>query len=210
MQKIVPAILTKDVEDLQAKLKVLQGLTEWVQIDIMDGKFVPNTSIAITELADASAAFSFEIHLMVKNPEQYLADCKAVGAKRVIFHLEGAQNPREVLEKMEGYGFEKGIALNPETSVDVLSALKGRFDSVLFLTVIPGAQGHEFIPSVLEKVKRARELFSEIRIGVDGGVKEGNIREVLESGVDYAVIGSGIWKTDNPKETLLRLQSMVQ
>lgn len=205
MDKIAPAILTNNIEDLKEKLEVLNGLNQLVHIDIMDGKFVSDTSIEIKELAEFKSAFSFSIHLMVENPEKYFEDCSKVGAKEVIVHVESTDNLEGVLNEMKKYDFKKVVALKPETLVNVLTVFKGLYDAVLLLSVNLGAQGNQFIPAVLSKVNDV-----EVEVGIDGGVKEENIREVFASGVDYAVIGSGIWKTDNPKETLLQLQSMVQ
>ena len=117
MQKVVPAILTADPVELSEGLKVLKSQTNWVHIDIMDGKFVPNTSINLFELGEASQFFNLEIHLMVENPEKYFEDCKEIGAKRVLFHLESTENSTAILQKMSGHGFQKGIAINPETPV---------------------------------------------------------------------------------------------
>src|SRR3989344_9690403 len=115
MQKVVPAILTADPVELIEGLRVLKGEASWVQIDIMDGKFVPNTSVNLFELGEAAQFFNLEIHLMVEHPEKYLEDCSGIGAKRVIFHAEAVDSPEVVLQKMEEYGFQKEIAVNPPT-----------------------------------------------------------------------------------------------
>ena len=124
MDKIVPAILTSNVEDLKEKLEVLNGLTDLVHIDIMDGKFVPNTSIEIKELAELQFAFSLSIHLMVESPEKYFGDCNKVGAKQVIVHAESTDNLEGVLKEMKKYDFKKVVALKPETLANVLTVFK--------------------------------------------------------------------------------------
>jgi len=210
MQKIIPAILTNDPEDLRAKLEILKGHTEWVQIDIMDGKFVENTSVSILALEQACKDFQVEIHLMVMKPGQYLADCAAIGAKRVLFHFEGSEQPKTVLRKMGKYPFEKGIAASPPTHVSELEYYVGEADSILILGVNPGFQGQEFISSMLEKIKEVRNYSSEILIGVDGGVKEENIHEIFMARVDYVVVGSGIFATPDPLATFRKLEGMVQ
>ena len=100
MQKVIPAILTADSVELRDGLRVLREQTKWVHIDIMDGKFVPNTSINLFELGEANLFFNLEMHLMVENPEKYFEDCKEIGAKRVIFHAEATEDIARVLEKM--------------------------------------------------------------------------------------------------------------
>ena len=209
MQKVVPAILTKDPSLLKDQLKVLQDHTKWVHIDIMDGKFVPAVSVNISELGEASQFFNLEIHLMVKNPENYLEDCNAVGAKRVYFHLAGTKDPQAVLSRMEQYQFKRGIAINPETTVDQLAPYTKNADAVLILSVVPGEQGHEFIPSVLDKILNVRRSASNIVIGMDGGIAKDNIRQVLEGGVDYVAVGSSIWNEKDPITSLRELQEMV-
>src|SRR3990167_3731682 len=116
MTQIIPAILTDNPDELNMKLASLVGLTDWVQIDIMDGMFVPQTSIGLEELAGQKPPFKLDIHLMVNNPQQYLGGCRRAGAKRVIFHLQGADNPETVLDQRGALGFKRGIALRPQTS----------------------------------------------------------------------------------------------
>ena len=209
MQKVVPAILTKDPSLLKDQLAALKDHTKWVQIDIMDGKFVSSVSVNISELGEASQFFNLEIHLMVQNPESYLEDCNAVGAKRVYFHLTGTKDPQAMLSRMEQYQFRRGIAINPETTVDQLAPYVKNADAVLLLSVVPGAQGHEFIPSVTEKVQQIRSLAPDMVIGMDGGITKENIMQVFQGGVDYVAVGSSIWKTKDPIASLRELQEMV-
>ncbi|MCH8244329.1 ribulose-phosphate 3-epimerase [Patescibacteria group bacterium] len=209
MQKVVPAILTKDPSLLKDQLDALKNHTKWVQIDIMDGKFVPAVSVNISELGEASQFFNLEIHLMVKDPENYLEDCNAVGAKRVYFHLTGTKDPRVTLSLMEKYSFQRGIAINPETTVNQLAPYVKSADAVLILSVVPGEQGHEFIPSVTEKALQIRSFAPDVLIGMDGGIAKDNITKVFKGGVDYVAVGSSIWKTEDPIASLRELQEMV-
>ena len=209
MQKVVPAILTKDPSLLKDQLKVLQDHTKWVHIDIMDGRFVSNVSVNISQLQDAYQFFNLELHLMVKDPENYLEDCNAVGAKRVYFHLEGTENPKQVLSLMEKYPFQRGIALNPEISVEKLASVGKNTDAVLLLSVVPGAQGNEFIPEVAEKISDIKALNKKLLIGLDGGVGESNIQDIFLKGADYVVSGSAIWKAQDSMEAFRKLEGMV-
>ena len=209
MQRVVPAILTADPKELRNDLTVLKGQTSWVQIDIMDGTFVRNTSVNISELGEASEFFNLEIHLMVQNPEKFFKDCESIGAKRVIFHLEATDNPEKVLQEMDVYSFHKSIALNSETSVSKLAPYIDRINSVLLLSVIPGFQAQEFISSVLEKIPETRSLSSKVLIGLDGGINKTNIKEIFEAGADYVGVGSAIMKAENPAESLRELEDMV-
>lgn len=210
MQKVVPAILTADSAELREGLKTLKEQTNWVHIDIMDGKFVPNTSVSLFELGEASQFFHIEIHLMVENPEKYLEDCKAVGAKRVIFHIEAIGNPAMVLQKMGGYEFQRAIAINPLTPVSKIAPYLEKLDAVLVMSVNPGFQGQEFISDVLKKIPEVRQLKQDILIGLDGGVNAENIKSALEAGVDYVCAGSVVMKSSDPVAALSELQKMVQ
>lgn len=208
MQKVVPAILTKDPEELRRQFGLLKDHVKWVQIDIMDGKFVPAVSVSISELGEASQFFNLEFHLMVENPETYLEDCMGAGARRVYFHWESTKEPQRVLEAMKSYPFQRGLAINPDTPVSAVSSLEG-VEAALLLSVAPGAQGHEFIPSVLEKAPQVKESFPQALVGMDGGVSEDNIRAAFEKGIDYVAVGSSIWKAQDPLLALKNLSEMV-
>lgn len=210
MQKIVPAILTKDPGELQLQLELLKNNTKWVQIDIMDGRFVPETSVNISELGEAYQSFNLEIHLMVQDPQTYLDDCKGAGAKRVFFHLEGTKEPERVLSLMEKYSFQKGIAINPETPLDKVQTFAKTLDALLLLSIVPGAQGREFIPGVLRKIPLVREFSPKVLLGMDGGINKENIKQAFQAGVDYVAVGSGMWQTENPIETFTHLNEMIR
>ncbi|HZX49573.1 MAG TPA: ribulose-phosphate 3-epimerase [Candidatus Paceibacterota bacterium] len=209
MQKVVPAILTADPAELREGLKVLRNQTKWVQIDIMDGRFVPNTSINLFELGEAYQFFNLEIHLMVQNPEKYFEDCKAIGAKRVIFHAEATGNIAAVLEEMEKYPFQRAVAINPETPVSIIAPYTDKLDAVLIMSVHPGFQAQEFIPGVLSKIAEIRRLKEDIIVGLDGGINEKNIKGVFEAGADYAGVGSAVMKTEDPAQALTNLEQML-
>ena len=209
MQKVIPAILTNDAQLLQEQLRVLKDQSHWVHIDIMDGKFVPAVSINLAELRDANQSFNLEIHLMVKEPEKYLKDCDAIGAKRVYFHLMGTKDPKAVLLDMEQYQFERGIAINPETTVDQLAPYVKNVGAVLLLSIVPGAQGNAFIPEVVEKILEIKGLNEKLLVSMDGGVGEGNIQDIFTKGADYVVAGSAVWKAKDPTVSLRELEGMV-
>lgn len=210
MQKVVPAILTADPAELRDGLKALRDQVHWVHIDIMDGKFVPNTSINLFELGEAYQFFNLEIHLMVESPEKYLEDCKGVEAKRVVFHAEAAANPGVVLDQMEKYSFQKAIAINPSTLASNLSSYIDKLDAVLVMGVHPGLQGQEFLPQVLEKVPAIRQMKEDIVIGLDGGMNEATIQQAFEAGVDYVCAGSAVMKAPDPAGALRSLGEMIK
>ncbi len=207
IQKIIPAILTDNPEDLRKKLGFLRGQSEWVHIDIMDETFVPRASVPIDALKEFSGQFLFEAHLMVADPVKYFGACAAAGVHRLVFHLEAADDPSNTLEAMGAYGFQRGIAMNPATPVSAIAPYLALADSVLLLGVEPGAQGNPFIPEVLQK---AIALKGQTTIGVDGGVGKENILKVFTAGADYAVVGSAIWQSEHPVEIFRAMQNMVR
>jgi len=208
--KIVPAILTDDPTTLETMIRQAESFTDYVQIDIMDGQFVPSRSITWEHLASIPMKISWEAHLMVLHPEDYLAGFHKAGARKVVFHHEATPSPREVIARARGLGLGVGIAINPETSVSAILPVLDEVDSVLLLTVNPGFYGSQFIPEVMDKVAELRRARPEMEIGVDGGVKEANIAQVARAGVDVICVGSAIFLQPQPAESFHRLQTLVQ
>jgi ribulose-phosphate 3-epimerase len=209
MQKVIPAILTDDPTELRNGLKALRNQTKWVQIDIMDGKFVPNGSINLFELGEAYQFFNLEIHLMVENPEKYFSDCKEMGAKRVIFHAEATDDIASVLDYMTQYPFQRAIALNSDTAVSIIAPYIDKLDSVLLMSVHPGLQAQSFIEHALSKILEIRKLKQDIIIGLDGGINETNIKKVFDAGADYVGVGSAIMQAEDPAAALTNLEEMI-
>lgn len=212
MKTIIPAILTNDLSDMESKLKKLQGLTNWVQIDIADGKFVNNTSVTLEDISkiDCIRDFFLEAHLMVKNPEIYFLACRAIKIKRVIFHYEAVDNFKKVLSEAEKFNFQKGIALNPKTPIEKIKPYVSKLDAILLMSVTPGFQGQKFIYKVLEKIKALKKIAPQVKIEVDGGVNLSNIKMISNAGADYIAVGSNLFESKNIKERLKKLQSKIK
>lgn len=210
MQKIIPAILTSDPIDLQQKLELFRGRSSWMHIDIMDGTLVPDSTINLFELGEASKFFNLEIHLMVEDPFKYFEDCSSIGAKRVISHREAIRAGEPMLAMLDSQAFQKGMALNQETSLKLVSAYAKNISSILLMGVEPGAQGRPFDPSVLQKIKQAKELYPDLLCGVDGGIGKENIRSVFSSGAGYVAVGSEIMRAEDPLSVFQSLEEMVQ
>ena len=210
MTEIIPAILAPVWSDIEDKIKLVDSLADWVQIDIGDGKFIDQVTWQTpVDLELLPGKVKTEIHLMVESPEKYFEDCKGIGAKRVIFHLEAAKNPAEVLQKMEECGFQKEIALNPPTPVSKLAPYVERLDAVMVMSVNPGFQQQEFISDVLSKVSEIRRLKQDILVGIDGGINEQTIKQAFGAGVDYACAGSAVMKSSDPVAALKALQEII-
>lgn len=206
--KIVPAVLTDNREDLETKIRQAEAFTDCVQIDIMDGQFVPSRSISAADLASVRTKLKLEVHLMVKQPESYIEGFARAGASRIVFHYEATPDPAMVIKRIKKLGKKVGLALNPETPILPLRKLSPLLDFALFLSVNPGFYGSPFIPEVLKKIRAFRALRIPLEIGIDGGVKAHNVREIMQSGVDYACVGSAVFN-ERSRESFLELRRLI-
>ncbi len=201
MSQIIPAILTDDPKALESMVRQAETFADWIQLDIMDGKFVPSKSITHENISEISTTLGWEAHLMVNEPEKYLADFKKAGAKKVVFHYEATRQPREVILQARNLELKVGIAINPDTPVSDILSLANDLDSVLFLSVYPGFYGKEFIPEVLDKIAEFRTTVPYLETGIDGGIKESNIARIARCSVDCIYVGSAIFLQENPAES---------
>ena len=207
--QVVPAILSDDINALENMVRQAETFASYVQIDIMDGRFVPSQSITWQQLSTVPVKLNWEAHLMVLNPEDYLSGFRQAGAQKIIFHYEATALPGKVISKTRELGLNVGLAINPDTPVSAFISLTDEVDSVLFLTVNPGFYGSKFIPEVMNKVEELRRLRPGIEIGVDGGIKEVNIQQVAKSGVDVIYVGSAIFLQPQPGESYHQLLALA-
>ena len=208
--QVVPAILTEDPRVLETMVRQAESFTTYVQFDIMDGRFVPSRSITYEHLAALPMKLSWEAHLMVENPGDYLEGFRRVGAQKVVFHYEATSSPDEVISLARNLSLGVGLAVNPETPVSIIQPIASKVDSVLFLTVHPGFYGSQFIPEVLDKVVELRSTGLGVEISVDGGIEESNIAEVARVGVDVIYVGSAIFLQPQPAESFRRLLALAR
>ncbi len=206
--QIIPAVLTDNKPDLIEKIKSLAEIFNLVQIDIMDGVFVDNKSVSLSDI-DALPDLLFEIHLMVKNPVEYLADCERIGAKRVFVHIESVDDMQELLARSVLYDFSLGLAVNPQTPLTKIFPFVPDIDWVLILGVEPGRQGQEFIGSTLDKVATLKKYYPSVLVEVDGGVKPDNIAAIKNSGADAVAVGSFIINSSNKGKAYQQLLSAL-
>ena len=208
--QVVPAILTNDPAALETMIRQAENFTNYVQLDIMDGQFVPSRSITWKHLANLPIKLGWEAHLMVLRPEEYLPRFHQAGARKVIFHYEATSSPREVIARARELDLGVGLAINPETTVSTILPLADEVDSVLLMTVNPGFYGSKFLPEVMDKVAELRKARPDMEIGADGGAKESNITQIARAGVDVIYVGSAIFLQPQPGESFRRLQALVQ
>ncbi len=208
--RIVPALLTDKPGELERMIAQSGGFCDLVQVDIMDGKFVPSKSISAGDLAKVKTGLKLEIHLMVEEPGKYLEPFKRAGAGRIIFHYESKEDPAGLIPKIRALGMEAGIAINPETPVSKVEGYFKDIDVLLFLSVNPGFYGSKFIPEVCDKARMLKGRSGRPIIAMDGGLKTENILMIKEAGVDLACVGSGIFGKGDPKENYRALAEKVR
>ncbi len=205
-RKIIPVILADDIKDFKEKHEVISSFSDEIQIDIVDGEFVDNKTVTLEEINELDEDKIYEAHLMVKNPLEYLGECRRLGIKRIAFHSEIEGDLEKIIDKIKDQGFEIVLAINPETNIADMDMYAKKINRVLLLSVEPGFGGQKMISGVLDKAKKLREKYEDLIIEIDGGVNVNNIGEVFSSGVNVACIGSGILKAKNPREAWERLK----
>ncbi len=202
---IIPAILSGSDDEFFKLLSKAFSFAPVIQIDVMDGSFVPSKSVQSKSIIEASERLDFskkevEVHLMVKRPSEYLADLKIAGVKTVIFHLESDENPESLLELIKNVGFKAGVALNPETDISLLEELVDKIDFVMFMTVKPGYYGSPLETEVFQKIEKFSRMHPDILIAADGAAKLDNLHMFVRAGVRKICVGSAIMKAKDPEK----------
>jgi ribulose-phosphate 3-epimerase len=200
MALIIPSILSADFARLGAQVAEAQaGGADRVQVDVMDGRFVPNITVGplIVEAVRRSTTLPIEAHLMIVEPERYLEDFAAAGADIIIVHQEVSPHLNRTIQRIHQLGKRAGVAINPATSLTVLQEILGDVDLMLCMTVNPGFGGQEFIPSTLNKIERLRALITQhgatCDLEVDGGIHAETAAKVVRAGANALVAGSAIY-----------------
>jgi len=217
MQKqtiIAPSILAGDFANLQKEVEMLnQSKADWIHIDIMDGRFVPNISFGfpVLEAIQRYAQKPLDIHLMIVEPEKYLERFQKAGADIISVHYEACSHLHRTIHQIKELGCKAGVAINPHTSVNLLTDVIQDIDLVCMMSVNPGFGGQKFIRHTFEKVKKLKEIIekqqTQTLIEIDGGVNSENAQVLLEAGADVLVAGSFVFKSENPLQTIQNLKS---
>jgi ribulose-phosphate 3-epimerase len=208
--RTVPAILTDNPATLEKLIRQTETFTDYAQMDIMDGRFVPTTSISCRDITGLTTTLTWEAHLMVMNPENYIEDFQQAGAIKIVFHYQATPEPQKIITEVRKLGLQVGLAVNPEVAIADFAVLVDQVDSVLFLAVNPGFYGAKFIPEVLDKIVDFRRQYPKTETGIDGGVKENNIAKIARTGVDVIYIGSAIFMQTNPAASYRRLTEIAR
>lgn len=201
MTQIIPTLLAtteeKYKEDLDKILSIPELKEGWVQIDLMDNKFVPNLSIGSDILAKYPFRSKKEAQLMVAEPALWIDKLKELGFERIIFPIE-VGNTLQLIEQIKQMGLLVGVSLNPETLVEKIIPFVGRIDVVLLMSVHPGFQGQEFIPDTVDKIKQLAALKQKNNfiIEIDGGLKPEIAKQLADAGADVLAVGSKLFYGD--------------
>ena len=201
MAEIIPAIIAKNFDELHDKIKQVERFADWTQLDIMDGKFVPNeTWNNPVELKVESKKWkvNIEAHLMIMEPWKFIDEWIESGAKRIIVHYESfaghLDKISEIADKVKNAGLEFSIAINPSTPWNILESYLDKIDIVFMMTVEPGFSGQNFIGTVLLKTADFKNNFPEKRVEVDGGINMETAEKAIAAGADILAAGSFIYK----------------
>lgn len=214
MPLIAPSILAADFANLQRDVEMLnRSAADYIHVDIMDGRFVPNISFGMPVCAAVKrhAEKPLDVHLMIVEPDKYLEEfCKA-GADILTVHFEACPNLHRTLQYIKELGAKASVAINPHTPVAFLSEILGEVSQVLIMSVNPGFGGQSFIENTYRKVRELVELRADAGVNfdieVDGGVNDENAPLLVDAGVDVLVAGSFVFKSADPLATISGLKN---
>jgi len=211
---IAPSILSADFSRLGDDVRAVdQAGADWIHVDVMDGRFVPNITIGplVVEALRPVTSKPLDVHLMIVEPEKFVADFAKAGANHIYVQVEACPHLHRNLGQIRDLGCKAGAVLNPSTPLSSLEYCLELCDLVLLMSVNPGFGGQSFIPSAVDKVRNLRRMCDERGldpwIEVDGGIKANNAWQVIEAGANALVAGSAVFNTDNYAEAISNIRN---
>lgn len=201
MRKLAPSILSANFAHLaEDTAAAARGGAELIHVDVMDGHFVPNISFGSVVMKSLAGEtdMSFDVHLMIENPDDYIEDFMTSQTEYITVHQEACVHLNRTVRHIRSLGAKAGVSLNPATPLSTLDCILDETDMVLLMSVNPGFAGQNFIPSVLNKVRDLVKIRSDrcldFDIEIDGGVTLDNVRDIVSAGVEIVVAGSAVFK----------------
>ena len=211
-----PSLLSADFTNLEKEFKIMnEEKVDFIHLDIMDGNYVPNISYGpgVVKKLRPLTDILFDTHLMIERPENFIEDFVEAGSDIITIHPSTTKHLDRTLSLIKSYGKKAGLALNPGDSLDILDYNIENIDLVLIMSVNPGFGGQKFIPSVLRKISEVKKLIEKRNlktlIEVDGGIKLGNAKDVLDAGADILVSGSGIFEKGRTRENIKAFKELL-
>lgn len=205
MHQIAPSILNADFMNMEQVILMLnRSEADLIHLDIMDGAFVPNLTFGfpIIKQIKAIAQKPLDTHLMIAEPERYIQAFRDAGADLLTVHFEAVKDLSATLKEIKSLGMEAAVSVKPETDVEVLRPFVDQLDMILIMSVEPGYGGQSFMEAAFDRVRKVKEMIREAgshtRIEIDGGIGRTNLVPLREAGVDIFVIGTAIFKADDP------------
>ena len=205
---IAPSMLAADFGRLAEEIRrVEQAGADWIHLDVMDGHFVPNLTIGPQVVASLrpSTRLPMDVHLMIERPEDYVGSFVKAGADRVTVHAEATGDLPGLVRQIRGLGAKVGVAIRPQTGLDVLRSCLDQIDLALLMTVNPGFGGQAFMPEVLPKIEQLRKIYDR-HIQVDGGINEETAASTRSAGADVLVAGTYIFRATDARQAIASLR----
>lgn len=215
MAIIAPSILSANFLNLEKDIEMINNSeADWFHLDVMDGRFVPNISFGLPVIAamKKSATKTFDVHLMIVEPEKYFEEFAKAGANILSVHYEASIHLHRSMQAIKALGMKAGVAINPHTPVSLLEDIINDIDLVCMMSVNPGFGGQKFIPHTLKKIKDLKEIINRngasTLIEIDGGVTVVNANEIIQAGADVLVAGNTVFSSADPVATIKQLKAV--
>lgn len=211
MVEILPSILAADFARLGDQVRALETCVRMLHVDVMDGHFVPNISFGppVVRSLRRVTALHLDVHLMIEDPDRYIADFAIAGAESISVHQEACRHLDRTLRAIQDLGVPAGVVINPATPVSALEEVLDVADFVLVMSVNPGFGGQKFIPGALRKVEQLRHIRERrglnFKIEIDGGIDTSNVGDAARAGCDWIVTGTSVFGAADPAEAVRKL-----